>query len=198
MAIISAFIKKTFMILFMELANNYKEWIKKGNERMIRCEYESAIDCYDNVPPTHPDYENVMVQTGHAYAGLCYRSVAIKCFNAALAINPHNIEALNGKGYVFHKLGRYRDAIECFDQALYIKPDFESALLGKGLALASLDCHLEAILYFDKVLAIATHKFRYVRKRRKQSLEKIATDKLLPKIKQWYNRISFRWPISIS
>ena len=196
----------------MEQTYDDSTWIKRGDQFLRIGQYQEAIDNYDHIQSTHSEYKHVLFQKGDAYHSLHRNRDAIECFDELLATDPDNVKVLFNKGIAQNYVLRPEKTIECLNRVLELNDTKEPilspssiaiALWRKGEALYHSHKYNEAIECFDKALPNAG---KIVGKRILESknwvvsqLENPETDETATTdTKKWYNKISFRWPVSIS
>jgi tetratricopeptide (TPR) repeat protein/uncharacterized caspase-like protein len=131
------------------------DFVNKGNDLLNTGRYEEAIEYFDKVPSTNPNYVEALGGKGRALFELGRYQEAISYYDEALAKDPNYDFALNNKGIALSFLGRWQEAIPYFDRALAIDPNYVNALSNKGGALMQLGRYQEAISYFDRALDLA-------------------------------------------
>ena len=98
-------------------------------------EYESAIDCYDQILALDSAHELAWQSRGNALLyGLTRPEDAIACYQRTLRLNPDNALAWRNQGNALVDLLRYSEAIACYDRALALQPDDEISSQARGLA----------------------------------------------------------------
>ena len=196
----------------MEQTYDDQTWIKRGDQFLRIGQYQEAIDNYDHIQSTHPEYKHVLFQKGQAYRSMHRNRDAIECYDKLLATDPDNIEVLFYKGLDQNCVRRSENTIGCLDRVLELHDDkkpilsprtISIALWYKGEALYYSGRSREAIEYIDRALVnagkVSGHKMLEFKKFVVDQIENPETDETATAdTKKWYNKISFRWPISVS
>ncbi len=137
-----------------ECKEDYKEWYKKGLDRIKKKEFKEAITCFNKAIDQAPDSYIDWVDKGEIYYELKIYKKAINCYDEAIKINSLDYCAWYCKGLAYCEFDNsWWEAVNCFSKAIEIKPDFYEAWFFKGWAsINARKLYTEAIDCFDRVL----------------------------------------------
>jgi tetratricopeptide (TPR) repeat protein len=113
--------------------------------------YQDALNAYENVPATNPNYIYALTNKGNILTYLKRYDEALIEYNKALAINPNYQSAIDGKKKVQEKIDTQNP--ETVKQTNNLKIQ---ELIKKGEALVEAEQYQEALDIFDQALAIGT------------------------------------------
>lgn len=131
---------------------NIEHLNKKGLRLMVLGKYKEALECFDKIFETNPQYLEAWINKGAVLHELAKYKEAIACYETALEIDLNSKQAWSNMGFSKSMLGSYDEAIRCFNKALEIDPNFTKAWNYKGITLSLLAKLDEAIICFDKAL----------------------------------------------
>lgn len=99
---------------------NDRDWIKRGNERYLKAEYEAAIAEYSKVTPVAKEvYAQALYNIGVCYYEVWRTEDAIAMYRRALAVSGSNYpKASYAMGVALEDLKRFPEAWEAYEQAI--------------------------------------------------------------------------------
>ena len=106
--------------------------------------YKAAIDDFDRIIETNPDFTIAYISRGVARyedarmqedQRLAMQGIAMAAadFDTATRLNPRLIQAWFNKGYILYSQRDYSQAAECFSKAIELDPEFGAAKYNRGL-----------------------------------------------------------------
>ena len=91
---------------------------------MILQKYEDAIDNFNKVIESDPNFKEAVLNKGIALLNLSQNEDAIEHLNKVIEIDPNYKEAYLYKGEALWDLKQYQDAIEFFNKVIELDPTF--------------------------------------------------------------------------
>jgi tetratricopeptide (TPR) repeat protein len=142
-----------------------EEWKKRGNEQLMKGDFEGAIASWDKALEFKPDLHEAWYNRGVALGNLGRLEEARSSCDKALEIKPDLHEVWNNRGLALNDLGRLEDARSSYDKALEIKPDYHESWYNRGFALGNLGRIEDARSSWDKALKFKPdyHEAWYIR-----------------------------------
>jgi tetratricopeptide (TPR) repeat protein/ribonuclease BN (tRNA processing enzyme) len=144
---------KALRIAEKEMKNVEAEYIQ-GKMDLIDGRWEDAINHFDEVLESNPEFFKAWCYKGFSLATLTRYQEAIECYDKALEINARYAFVWSYKGYSLYEMHRYRESVECYDKALEINARYAFVWYKKGNSLRKIGRYLEAIECYDKALEI--------------------------------------------
>lgn len=128
----------------------------KGSTLVDLCEFQGAIESYDQLLKIDTKDVQTLINKGLALLNLGYIQMqeADRLFDKVLEIDPKNVKVVNIKGHVLVVAEKYQDAIELYDKVLKIDPANVVALLNKGDCLRHIGEYKKAHDLDSEVLKI--------------------------------------------
>ena len=97
--------------------------IVKGKSLSRLGESERALDTFEEVTETHPDFVEGWFRLGRALSSMDQHDMAIKHFDQAIKIDPSYADAYIGKAFTLMSLERFDDAVKSAEKAVQMYPD---------------------------------------------------------------------------
>ena len=100
------------------------------------CEFNSALDFFNESLLNNPDDVEILVNKGSALGKLGYFEESLAYYDHAIAIDPDFLPAKNNKANSLANLGNFDDAISLYTEILEENPDYNTARKNLATALS--------------------------------------------------------------
>lgn len=97
--------------------------IVKGKSLSRLGESERALETFEEVTETNPDFAEGWFRLGRALSSMDQHDRAMQSFDQAIKIDPNYADAYIGKAFTLMTLERYDEALKNAEKAVQIKPD---------------------------------------------------------------------------
>ena len=97
--------------------------IVKGKSLLKLGESEKALDLFEEVTETNPEFVEGWFRLGRVLSSMDHHDMALQIFDHAIKIDPKYTDAYIGKAFTLMILERYDEALEYAEKAVQIKPD---------------------------------------------------------------------------
>ena len=95
-------------------------WIRYGDEKMFRNEFEKAVQDYERAIRFRPDSSRAWQAKANALEALGNYNEALTCYDKALECDEGDAECWFNKGIALKKIGRTKDGAACIDNGVNI------------------------------------------------------------------------------
>lgn len=112
--------------------SNLRELLEQAVEHQQQGRHEEAVDAYRRFLLEGPEYPEVLINLGAAYAALGDYSKAIDSYRKALVLERNSLPALLNLGLAYYKSARYDEALSPLSRAL----ELDSAQFNVRMVLA--------------------------------------------------------------
>lgn len=147
-------IAKKALILAQNKKNNSEIEYFKGQIKLIKNDYISAIEHFDRAIKINPndgasynDRALCMVEIGIIDGAFIY-------FDKGIEVEPDYATIYHNKGWLLNNIGRYKEAIECFNKALELEPKRAVTYDNLADAFFNLNNYKGAVESYRKVLKL--------------------------------------------
>jgi tetratricopeptide (TPR) repeat protein len=104
----------------------------QGVELVKTGQYQAALECFDRVVISDPNYVDAWIDRGLMLAALRQDPEtlieALKSFDRAIELNADDAVTWNNRGCILRGLARSEEAIASFDRSLKINPNYQLAI----------------------------------------------------------------------
>ena len=97
--------------------------IVKGKSLSKLGESEKALETFEDVTKTNPDFAEGWFRLGRVLSSMDQHGMAMQSFDQAIKTDPKYVDAYIGKAFTLMILERYDDALEYAEKAIKIRPD---------------------------------------------------------------------------
>lgn len=141
---------KEFILKKLESA--FPNYLKLGDEQLIKKKYAKAIEFYIKAEPVHNKNHYLYYNWAAALYALGKYDEAIDKFKLTVHINPEFSDAHCNWGLALMNKGRLREAVSKFKQASKLNPNDPKIFLNYGLVLEQLNYSEDATKMYNKVI----------------------------------------------
>lgn len=129
-------------------------FIRRGDAKYSRRDYEDAIADYSEAIRLSPDNAQAYLGRGNAQYALEQYPEALTDYDAALKHDPDYVYAFNGRGNVKFARKDFEGAIQDYNQAIQSDPQFALAFYNRGNVKSALKEHRAAIEDFSQAIRL--------------------------------------------
>lgn len=129
-------------------------FIRRGDAKYSRRDYEDAISDYSEAIRLSPDNAQAYLGRGNARYALEEYPEALTDYDEALKHDPDYVYAFNGRGNVKFARKDFEGAIQDYNQAIQSDPQFALAFYNRGNVKSALKEHRAAIEDFSQAIRL--------------------------------------------
>lgn len=129
-------------------------FIRRGDAKYSRRDYEDAIADYSEAIRLSPDNAQAYLGRGNAQYALEQYPEALTDYDEALKHDPDYVYAFNGRGNVKFARKDFEGAIQDYNQAIQSDPQFALAFYNRGNVKSALKEHRAAIEDFSQAIRL--------------------------------------------
>lgn len=139
------------------------EWFARGNACAERGEFESALDCYEQVRLERPADPGVYNNLGSTFVRMERFPEALQCYWQARSLDPNNADIHHNLGWVLEQMHRLDEAVLSYQKAVQLGKLVDGSYNNMANCLQSLGRFDEAHAAYRRAIEIAPQSMVYYR-----------------------------------